>query len=316
MIWYAARQFLRFVLTLLVAALVVFLVLDLLAGDQAKFVLGLGATDEAVAALRVQLGLDQPQWLRFLGWIGGMLKGDFGQSYAQGVPAGGLIAGRLAVTVPLALLAMAISAGAALLAIPAALRPGSVGDRLVSRLGRVLAAVPGFWLGMVLVLVLSEVLHLLPPGGFVPWTVNPLGALGSLILPVLALAVPSAAFLIQAFHRELVQVRRSAVVRALQARGMTLREAMRRHGIRNATIAAWDRSGVALAYLFAGAVIVENVFYLPGMGRLLIDAVGAHDLVLVRSGVMVLTFLVAGTMFLTDLGRGWADPRRRERSAE
>jgi peptide/nickel transport system permease protein len=317
MIWFAVRTFLGLVAIVLVAAAVVFLLLDVLPGDPARFILGLNATAESVAALNRDLGMEAPAWLRFCGWIGGMLKGDFGFSPTLDAPVAGLLAARLAVTVPLLALAGLLGVALGLPAgILAARRPGALAGKAVAGLARVLAAVPGFWFGMLLVLVFSALLRWLPPGGFVPWSESPLGALASLLMPALALAVPLAASLAQVTREALLEVEHSDFIRAARARGLTLDEALRRHGVRNVLLPVLRLGGVQIAYLAVGALVVENVFYLPGLGRLIFDAVGAHDLVLVRSSLMVLLLLMAGTLFAIELGIGWTDPRRRERSPE
>jgi peptide/nickel transport system permease protein len=312
MIWFVGRKALGLVATLLVAALLLFVLLDLLPGNPARFILGINATPESVTALETQLGLDQPPLQRFLGWLGGMFIGNFGLSYTQGAPVGELVAGRLGVTVPLTLFAMILSAAIGLpLGLLAARRHDSLADRALTILTQLGVATPNFWFGMLLVLLFAMTLHWLPPGGFVPWGDNPIAAIASLILPSLALALPQAAILAQAMRTALVDVQGSDYIRAARARGLTLREAVWRHGMHNALLAVLATLGPLFAYLFAGTMIVENVFYLPGLGRLIFDAVNAHDLILVRSTLIVLILFMAVTMFLADLGAAWLDPRVR-----
>jgi peptide/nickel transport system permease protein len=317
MIWFALKKLLGLVATLLVAAAITFVALDLLPGDTARFILGINATPEAVAALQEQLGLNAPPLERFLSWLRGMLVGDLGMSFTQRAPVGELIAGRLGVTLPLTFFAMVLSAGIGLpIGILAARKRGSIADTglmVVSQLG---VAVPNFWFGMLLVLLFSVTLRWLPPGGFVPWGVSPLGALGSLILPSFALALPQAAILARVMRTALVDVQGSDYIRTARAKGLTMSEAVWRHGVRNALLPVLTILGLQFAYLVAGTVIVENVFYLPGLGRLIFDAISARDLILVRSSIMILVVVVIGTMFLTELAYGWVDPRLRSRRAE
>ncbi|MEQ1901052.1 MAG: ABC transporter permease [Devosia sp.] len=316
MIWFAVRKFFGFAVTFVVAALVIFAALDLLPGDPARFILGINATPETVAALQHQLGLDLPFWQRFLRWLGGMLVGDFGTSYAQNQPVGALIAGRLAVTLPLTFLAMVLSMLIGLpIGILAARRRGSLADTGLMVLAQFGVAVPNFWFGMLLVLLFSVTLHWLPPGGFIPWGDNPAGALNSLVLPSIALALPQAAILARVMRTALVDVQGSDFIRAARARGLTMSEAVWQHGVRNALLPVLTILGLQFAFLVAGTVIVENVFYLPGLGRLIFDAISARDLVLVRGAIIILVLAVTGTMFLTDLLYGWADPRLRARDA-
>ena len=290
MIWFAGKKFLGLLATLVVAAAIVFVVLDIVSLDHSG-----------------QSGVE-----RFLRWFGGMFIGDFGRSASLGEPVGSLIAGRLAVTLPLALLSLilAIAIGG-LAGIGAARRPNSVWAKILIAVARLCAAIPEFWLGMLLVLLFSMTLRWLPQGGFVPWQDNPLGALQSLILPSLALAIPLAALLAQMAHQTLADARASDFVRAAEARGLTRSDAMRQHGLPNAALGLLSLAGLAVASLFAATMIVENVFYLPGLGRLILDGVGARDLVLVRGGLAVLILLTAGTLFLLDLLRAWVDPQLR-----
>jgi peptide/nickel transport system permease protein len=317
MIRFALIKFFGLVVTLLVAAAITFVALDLLPGDTARFILGINATPDAVAALQEQLGLNAPPLQRFFGWIGGMFVGDFGVSYTQGQPVGQLIAGRLGVTIPLTLMAMVLSAGIGLpIGILAARRRGSFADTGLMVFAQLGVAIPNFWFGMLLVLLFAVLLRWLPPGGFVPWGENPAGAFASLILPAIALALPQAAILARVMRTALVDVQGSDFIRTARAKGLTLSEAVWRHGVRNAMLPVLTILGLQFAYLVAGTVIVENVFYLPGLGRLIFEAISARDLILVRSSVIILVLAVTGTMFLTDLAYAWVDPRLRNRSAE
>ena len=176
-------------------------------------------------------------------------------------------------------------------------------------------ATPNFWLGMVLVLAFATGLHLLPPGGFVPWGDNFGGALVSLILPALALALPAAAVLAIATRDALVEARTAGYAIAAQARGLTAHEAFTTHGLRTASLPVLQALAVQCAAIVAGTVIVENVFYVPGLGRLILDALNAHDLAIVGGGLVVLVLLISGTMFLLQLALVWADPRLRAEPA-
>lgn len=252
-----------------------------------------------------------PEANGMLGWLGHALVGDFGRA-ANSSSVGGLIAARLAVTVPLAVLALLlatiIGGGIGYLA---ALRPGSIGDKALSALAEIGIASPNFWLGMMLALLLATTLHWLPPGGFVPWQDNAGAALISLLLPALALALPAAGALALRSRNVLADVRGSGFVRGLQARGLTAGEAMLRHGLPYAALRIAAGLGAQAMAIIAGSVIVETVFYLPGLGRLILDALAAHDLAVVRAGLVVLVLLIAGAAFLSTLGASLADPRSR-----
>ena len=311
---YILRRLFAFLVTLLVAAAIIFVLLDLLPGDPARFILGINATPEAVAALRAQMGLDEPAIQRFGNWIFGMLRGDFGMSQTQGLPVASLMAERMAVTLPLTLFAMVVSMAIGLpLGILAARHRGKLLDTGLMILAQAGVAVPGFWFGMLLTLLFAVTLRWLPPGGFTPWHEDWGAALRGLILPGLALALPQAAILARVMRTSLVDVSTQDFIRTARAKGMTFGEAMWRHGVRNALLPVLTILGLQFAFLIAGAIIVENVFYLPGLGRLIVTAIYERDLVLVRSAVIILVLVVSLTMLMVDLAYGFVDPRLRER---
>lgn len=310
---FVVRRLLGFAVTLFVAAAVIFFLLDLLPGDPARFILGINASAEAVSNLRVQLGLEAPAWQRFFGWIGGMLAGDFGISYTQGAPVAALIGERLWVSLPLALIAMVLSAAFGLpIGIAAARRRGSPADTGLMVVAQLGIAIPNFWFGMLLTLVFSVGLRWLPTGGFTPWHEDPAAALRALVLPGVALALPQAAILARVMRTALVEVTGQDFIRTARAKGMTMGEAVWRHGVRNAFLPVLTILGLQFAYLVAGVIIVENVFYLPGLGRLIFTAISERDLILVRGIAIVLVIGVTVTMLLTDLCYALVDPRLRE----
>jgi len=316
MIFFALRRFLGFAATLLAAALVIFWLLDLLPGDPAQFILGINATPESVARLRLQMGLDAPAYERFIAWIWGMLQGDFGVSYTQRAPVSELIWGRLGVTLPLSVFAMVISMLVGLpLGIIAARRRGKALDTSVMVLAQTGIAIPNFWFGMLLTLLFAVVLRWLPPGGFTPWTEDPVAALRGLILPSLALALPQASILARVMRTALVDVTGQDYIRTARAKGLTMGEAVWRHGVRNALLPVLTILGLQFAYLVAGTIIVENVFYLPGLGKLIYTAILERDLIVVRGATIILILAVTATMLVTDIAYALVDPRLRERSA-
>ena len=316
MILFTLRRLLGFFVTLLVAALVIFWLLDLLPGDPAQFILGINATPESVARLRLQMGLDAPAYERFIAWIWGMLQGDFGVSYTQRAPVSELIWGRLGVTLPLSVFAMVISMLVGLpLGIIAARRRGKALDTSVMVLAQTGIAIPNFWFGMLLTLLFAVVLRWLPPGGFTPWTEDPVAALRGLILPSLALALPQASILARVMRTALVDVTGQDYIRTARAKGLTMGEAVWRHGVRNALLPVLTILGLQFAYLVAGTIIVENVFYLPGLGKLIYTAILERDLIVVRGATIILILAVTATMLVTDIAYALVDPRLRERSA-
>lgn len=314
MMAFAVRRLIGFGVTLFAAAALIFFLLELLPGDPARFILGINADAQSVAALRAQLGLDAPIWTRFFFWVGGALTGDLGVSYSQGVSVSSLIATRLWVSLPLALWAMVLAVSAGLpLGIWAARQRGKFADSALMVLAQAGMAVPNFWFGMLLVLLFSVGLHWLPTGGFTAWQDDPAAAFRALILPGLALALPQAAILARVMRTALVDVSQADFIRTARAKGLTLGQAVWRHGVRNALLPVLTILGLQFAFLIAGTVIVENVFYLPGLGRLIFTAISERDLILVRGALLVLVVGVTGTMLVVDLLYAIADPRLRTR---
>ncbi|MGB3027335.1 ABC transporter permease [Paradevosia shaoguanensis] len=312
MILVLTRRLIGFLVTLVVAAAAVFFLLDRLPGDPAQFILGINASPDSVAALRTQLGLDLPIWQRFGDWLLAMFRGDFGISYTQSAPVAALIGERLWVTLPLAAFAMVLSIVIGLpIGILAARRRGSWLDTGLMLLAQMGIAIPNFWFGMLLVLLFSITLRWLPPGGFTPWQEDFWAALRAMILPSLALALPQAAILARVMRTALVDVQSSDFIRTARAKGMTLGEAVWRHGVRNALLPILTILGLQFAFLISGTIIVENVFYLPGLGRLIFTAISERDLILVRGAVIILIAAVTASMFIVDVLYAVVDPRLR-----
>ncbi len=310
------RRLATFAATLFIAALVIFILLDLLPGDPARFILGINASEASVATLRAQMGLDAPPYERFLAWVAGMLQGDFGTSVTQRTAVAGLIAERLAVTLPLTMFAMVISVAVGLpLGIIAARRRGKATDTVLMVLAQTGVAIPNFWFGMLLTLVFAVGLRWLPTGGFTPWQEDAWASMRALVLPGLALALPQASILARVMRTALVDVTGQDFIRTARAKGMTLGQAVWRHGVRNALLPVLTILGLQFAFLIAGTIIVENVFYLPGLGRLIFTAISERDLILVRSATIILVLVVSVTMLVVDLTYTLVDPRLRDRSA-
>lgn len=313
MLGFAITRTFGVAVTLLVAAAIIFLLLDIMPGDPARFMLGINATEDAVAALRLDLGLDKPAFERFFIWLFGMLQGDLGVSYAQRAPVAELMLERLQVSLPLALSALALSTLIGLpIGIIAAQNRGKLGDTSAMILAQIGIAVPNFWFAMLLVLFFAVTWRIFPPGGFVPWAENPWLAARSLILPAIALALPQAAILARVMRTSLVDVMQADFIRTARAKGLTRNQAIWRHGVRNALLPVLTIMGLQFAFLIAGTIIVENVFYLPGLGRLIFSAISARDLILVRSAILVLVAMVILVMFIVDLAYAFVDPRIRQ----
>ena len=307
-----ARRLLTLALTLLAASLGVFVVLEILPGDPAAVMLGVGAQPDTLAALRAELGLDRPVTERYLAWVGGMLTGDFGRSYTYGVPVAELIGERLAVSLPLAGLALAL---AALVGIPTGVvaaarrgRPADLGIMATTQLG---VAVPNFWFAILLILLFSVQLRWLPAGGFAGWGAGFWPGLRSLLLPAVALALPQAAILARVTRSAVLESLGEDYVRTARAKGLPKRTALWRHAVPNALIPVVTIMGLQFSFLLAGTIIIEQVFYLPGLGRLIFQAIAQRDLIVVRSLVVLLAGAVVVVNFAVDLAYLWLDPRLR-----
>lgn len=313
---YLATRALSVVLTLFVATLVIFIALNLAPGDPASFMMGTAGDPSALAQLRVELGLDQPFWLRYLNWIGGLLSGDFGVSYTYRVPVATLIAERLQVTLPLAVLAMALSV---VIAIPAGMlaasRRGTATDASVSGLAQVGLAIPNFWLAILLVFVFATTLRWFSAGGFPGWEAGLLPALKALLLPAVALALPQAAVLTRVTRGALIETLSEDYIRTARAKGLSEGQTIRRHALRNAMIPVLTILGLQFTFLIAGGIIIENVFYLPGLGRLVFQAIAQRDLIVVQGVVVVLVLAAVIVTLAVDAAYALADPRIRKAAA-
>jgi peptide/nickel transport system permease protein len=302
-------------LTLLVVSAAIFLVLEVLPGDPAAIMLGTSAREDTLAALRTELGLDRPAWERYTAWIGGLATGDLGRSITYGTPVAELVADRLAVTVPLAALAivMAVAMGVPL-GIAAAARRDRAVDRSVLVFSQLGVAVPNFWLGLLFILLFSTKLGWLPAGGFPGWSAGLGPALRALVLPAIALALPQAAVLARVTRSAALEVIGADFVRTALAKGLSERRILARHVIPNTLVPVATILGLQLSFLLAGAILVENVFTLPGLGRLAYQALAQRDLVVIRNVVLILSGLVIVVNFCVDLAYGVLDPRLRTRS--
>ena len=299
-------------LTLLAATVVVFVVLELLPGDPASVILGTGARADTLAALRAQLGLDRPPLERYLVWVGGLVRGELGASYTYGVPVAQLIAERSAVSLPLALMAIVLST---VIAIPvgvyAASRRGAFSDTALMGVTQLGVAIPNFWFAMLLILLFAVWLGWVPAGGFPGWDAGWWPALRSLLLPAVALALPQAAILARLTRSAVLEALSEDYVRTARAKGLNRREAVWFHAVPNALIPVVTIMGLQFSFLVAGTIIIENVFYLPGIGRLTFQAIAQRDLTVVRDLVVVIAALVIIVNFVVDLLYLWLDPRLR-----
>jgi peptide/nickel transport system permease protein len=299
--------------SLLLASVVVFVVLRLLPGDSAGTSLGVGTTADQLAQLRSELGTDQPVAAQYLQWLGQVVRGDLGTSFVSRLPVGDLIAQKLPITVPLSVSAfvLAVLVSVPLGVLAAVHRRGAVGVAVsaVSQLG---VAVPVFWVGVLLVLVLALQAQVLPAGGFprTGWD-DPVAAVRSLVLPVVTVAVAMSAVMVRYVRSATLDVLDQDYLRTARSLGYGRWQALRRHGLRNAAVPVVSILGIELATSLLGAVVIENVFALPGLGTLLLGSVTARDLPVVQALVLGLTAVVLVMNTLVDLAQRAIDPRLR-----
>jgi peptide/nickel transport system permease protein len=313
MIGFALNRLVSLLASLIVASLVVFAAVEIVPGDPARFMLGINAQPDTVAALRAELGLDRSLVERYLGWVGGLFTGDLGVSYTYRSPVSEIVAERLQVSLPLAVYALALTV---VIAFPvgmlAAGSRGGVVDTLFTGATQLGIAVPNFWFALLLILLFSVNLGWFSAGGFPGWQAGLLPGLQALTLPAIALALPQASILARVLRSSLIDTLSDDYIRTARAKGLSAGQALRRHALRNAMIPVFTIIGLQFSFLIAGAVIIENVFFLPGLGRLVLQAITQRDLIVVESVVMLLVLAVILVNFVVELAYAWIDPRLRK----
>ena len=308
------KRLLSFILTLLATSVVVFAVLEFLPGNAAQVILGETATSESIAAMETKMGLNQPASTRYLNWVGGLLKGQTGLSISYDTPTAQLMAERMQVSIPLAVMAMFLTVALALtLGIYAASQQNKAGDVGVMVLSQVGLAVPNFWLAILLILLFAVHLEWLSAGGFPGWSADDGGGVGealkALLLPALALAAVQTAILTRVTRSAVLDTLREDFVRTARAKGLSRRQVLWGHVLRNAMIPVLTVMGLQFGNLITGAIVIENVFVLPGIGRLIFQAIANRDLIVVRDVVMLLSALVVLINFFIDVLYALIDPR-------
>lgn len=310
MLIFILRRLAFFFLALLVSSLLIFALIRVAGGNVAAVMLGQDASAEAINAAMTELGLNRPLPVQYFDWIFGMLQGDFGASFRTGEPVAEMILSRLPISVPLAFGGLAL---AVLVAIPvgtfAATHARHPIGALVAMLSQLGLAVPIFWAGILLALLFGVHLDLFPTGGWTPWSTDVGDAVMSLVLPAVALGVVMAASLSRYTRTAVLDVMNEDFVRTARATGMTRRGALYRVGLRNAALPLVTVVGLLIAELVGGMVIIETVFSLPGLSRMILDAVTARDVIVVQSTVLVIVAFVMTINLIVDLLYGLLDPR-------
>ena len=313
MIGFILKRLLSLILTLFAATIIIFILIEVVPGDPAAFMMGLSTNTEAVDALRAELGLNLSAWDRYFNWITVMLSGDFGTSYTYRIPVSELVLDRLTVSLPLTIYALLLST---IIAIPvgviSASKRGSLADTVLMGTAQVGVAIPNFWFAILLVLLFSTTLQWFSAGGFPGWEAGFIPVLKSLTLPAISLALPQAAILSRVMRSSVLEVINEDYIRTARAKGLTKRQALLRHGLRNAMIPVLTILGLQFSFLLAGGIIIESIFSLPGLGRFVFQAIAQRDLIVVKSIVTLLVLAVVMITFIVDLAYAWIDPRLRE----
>ncbi|MBM4340680.1 MAG: ABC transporter permease [Deltaproteobacteria bacterium] len=309
---YLLKRTLILIITLLLVSIVIFAILMVIPGDPAQIILGINATPETLRSLRQQMGLDRPVIVQYLSYMKHLALGDLGRSITYDVSITSLIFSRLQVTVPLTILSMIF---ALLISIPTGIysslhrnRMGDYGIMVFSQIG---LAVPAFWAGILLILLFAVTLHWLPAGGFQTWQVNPFKALQSLLLPAFSLGFVRAAVLTRMTRSSMLEVLGEDYIRTARSKGLSKTMVVYKHAFRNAIIPVVTIVGLQAGDLLAGAIIIENVFHLPGVGRLVFEAIGQRDLPVIQGVVLLIAVMIVIINFVIDVAYRYLDPRIR-----
>jgi peptide/nickel transport system permease protein len=307
------RRLPRLVLTLLAVSLFTFLLTALLPGDPALTILGENASDAQIASLREELRLDDPLVVRYVDWLRDALTGDLGASARTGQDVTEAIVERLPVTIELGLVSLAMSVAVAVpLAIWSAYRAGSLIDRFLTTTSFGVMAVPGFMLAMFLIIVFAVELQVLPSSGWVPFSESPRGNLESIILPAIALGANEIAIFMRVLRSDLVTTLQQDSITMARSKGLSTSRIMFFHALRPSSLSLLTIVGVQIGAIVGGSVIIETMFALPGIGRLLVDSIAERDLITVQGVALVIGVSVVVVNFLTDAVYSLVDPRIRD----
>ncbi|AMO92336.1 binding--dependent transport system inner membrane component family protein [Corynebacterium simulans] len=300
----------KFVVTLFAASIAIFLLMRAVPGNPARVALGVNATDDAVAELTTALGLDRPLLTQYFEWVGGLLSGDFGTSLASQQDITPLVADRAQVSLILVGLAILLALAGA---VPIGMWLARTGNTFVSALTQIGIAIPSFLVGIIMVAFFAVRLGWLPANGWIPPDQDFGGFIARLIMPVISLALVQGAMLTRYVRSSIVDVMDQDYIRTARALGLSHAEALRRHGLRNAALPVLTVTGLQLTTLIVGAVVIESVFVIPGLGSMLLDAVSNRDLTTVQTLVMLLVFFTLAINLATDLAYRVIDPRLKEK---
>src|SRR5437899_4656595 len=312
MLEFVARRLVYVVPVLIAVSLLTFLIASLLPGDLAYVILGDQATPEKVAALRHDMGLDEPIWWRYLSWLGNVLQGDFGRSFRTGQTVLQAVAERLPVSIELILLAQlgALAIGIPL-AIACAVRSGSAFDRFMTGSAFSMLSVPAFLSAILLIYLFAVELRWLPATGYVPFNEDPVGNLRSFLLPALTLALGEWPVLMRVLRSDMIATLQEDYIAMARAKGLKPSRILLVHALKPSSLTLVTVTGINIGRLIGGAVIVETIFALPGIGRLLVGAIYTRDLIILQGVVLLVAAGFVIMNFIVDMLYAVLDPRIR-----
>ncbi len=307
---YVVRKILTMILTLLAVTFFVFLSFHVISGDPATSMLGTEATPQKVAALREELGLNDPVLVQYGRWVAGLLHGDMGTSYSYRIPVTGMVANKIPVTITLTLMAFVLMVVISIpLGIYTAKHEGSIVDRVIYIINQIIMAIPPFFSGILITLLFGRIFKLFTPGGYVSYEKDFAGFVGYLFFPAVAIALPKAAMAVKLLRSSVIKEAKLDYVRTAYSRGNRTNDVLYKHVLKNALIPVVTFLGMALADMIAGSIIIEQVFSIPGLGRILLTSISNRDYPVVMAVIVCIAVLVLVVNMAVDLIYGLIDPR-------
>ena len=307
---YVVRKILTMILTLLAVTFFVFLSFHVISGDPATSMLGTEATPQKVAALREELGLNDPVLVQYGRWAAGLLHGDMGTSYSYRMPVTGMVANKIPVTITLTLMAFVLMVVISIpLGIYTAKHEGGVVDRIIYIINQIIMAIPPFFSGILITLIFGRIFKLFTPGGYVSYEKDFAGFIGYLFFPAVAIALPKAAMAVKLLRSSVIKEAKLDYVRTAYSRGNRTNDVLYKHVLKNALIPVVTFLGMALADMIAGSIIIEQVFSIPGLGRILLTSISNRDYPVVMAVIVCIAVLVLVVNMAVDLVYGLIDPR-------
>ena len=309
---YVGKKMITMCLTLLLVSFLVFLCFTVIPGDPALAKLGTEATPERVEALRREMGLDRPFLVRYADWLLSFAKGDMGESYSYEMPVTQMLAGKVPITITMSVLSMLMIVGVSIpLGLYTARHEGGVADRIIYAVNQIMMAIPAFFAGILITILFGIVLRLFTPGGYVSYSQNFMGFLGYMIFPAMAIALPKIAMTVKLLRSGLLSEKKMDYTRTAYSRGNNTKDVLYKHVLKNAMIPVITFLGMTFADIIAGSIIVEQVFNIPGIGRILMTSISNRDYPVVIAIIVCLAAAVIVINTLVDVIYPWVDPRIR-----